>query len=285
MLSHNINPVLFKIGFVQVTYYALVYIFGILIVLAVLLRASRKKEIGLKEEEIYDFLVLCIFGLLVGARAFHILFWDLDYFLANPIKIFYIWEGGLSFHGGFFGVAVVSFLYSRFKKISLLKIADILVIPIVFILALGRIANFINQEIAGTITNVLWCFNFEYSEGCRHPVQLYASFGRFALFFFLLSIKKKSDEFKDGFIFWNFVFFIGLGRFLLDFLREDVRYFGLAAGQWFALAMLVFGAFILTKNYKRDLFKVTKISRPDVENIGSTESRRFRKTPIASKQL
>src|SRR3989344_5274188 len=242
-----ISPILFEFGSFRITYYALVYVFGALAVLFMLRKA--RKVIGLSEGGIYDLVVLMIVGAIVGARIFHILFWDLEYFASNLVEVFFIWEGGLSFHGGLTGVGLAAWFYSRKKKVSLMKIADIVVLPAVLFLALGRIANFINQEIVGRITDVSWCVNFRFDEGCRHPVQLYAAGGRFLLFLFLLLLNDLK-KLKEGFIFWNFVFFIGIGRFVLDFWREGVQHLGLLSGQWLGLIMFVVSGVVLWKEYK-----------------------------------
>ncbi len=254
MLSHSISPVLFRIGFVQVTWYALVYIAGFLAALYILIK--NKEEIGMSKEQIYDFLILGILGLIVGARIFHILFWGLDYYSDNLINIFYIWQGGFSFHGGLVGVFLTSWFYCRKKKINFWKIADLLALIGVLMPVFSRIANFINQEIVGTITNVPWCFNFNNEGICRHPVQLYASAGRFVFFGALIWLKKSVKNFKEGFIFWSSIFGVGLGRFFLDFLREDLRYFDLSAGQWFSLGMVFVGVVVLMKLYREGLREI-----------------------------
>src|SRR3989338_817949 len=120
-----IDPVIVKIGFIQVTYYSLVYIAGFLAALLLLLRAAKRKDIEMSGEEVYDFMFFAIIGLMIGARVFHILFWNLGYFVNNPIKIFYIWQGGLSFHGGLLGALVAAGLYAKAKKINFWKIADL----------------------------------------------------------------------------------------------------------------------------------------------------------------
>ena len=131
-----------------------------------------------------------------------------------------------------------------------LKLADILTFPALFALALGRIANFINAEIVGTITNVRWCFKFPGYEGCRHPVQLYGAVGRFLLLGYL-AIFNNVKKFKDGFIFWNFVFFMGLGRFFCDFFRQDPRILGLSLGQGLSLVMVAVAGLVLMKYHKQ----------------------------------
>ncbi|MBS3099435.1 prolipoprotein diacylglyceryl transferase [Candidatus Pacearchaeota archaeon] len=244
-----IDPIILKLGNFQVGYYSLIYILGFLAGLFILLIASKKKEIGLKEEQIYDLIVLLIFGIIMGARLFHILFWDFNYFLSYPIKILYIWEGGFSFHGGLLGASLIVIIFSRWNKINVWKLADILIIPAILFLAFGRLANFINQEIVGTITNVAWCVNFEDYFGCRHPVQLYGAFGRFALFTLLLFIKENFKS-KQGFLFWISILLIGVGRFFTDFLREDLAYYGLNPGQWISLIMIIISCLFLW-NFKR----------------------------------
>ncbi|MBU0760525.1 MAG: prolipoprotein diacylglyceryl transferase [Nanoarchaeota archaeon] len=253
MLAPNIDPIILKIGTLQISYYALVYIAGFLAVLFVIKNAIKEKELNLKNEQVYDLVIFLILGALLGARIFHILFWNLSYFAANPGKLFHVWEGGLSFHGGLFGALLAAAIYTKRKKINFWKLADLLTLPAIFFLALGRIANFINQEIVGTITNFPFCFNFKSHEGCRHPIQLYAAAARFALFFFLLYVKKSLKKSQHGFLFWLSIFGLGLGRFFLDFLREDAIYSGLKTGQWFSLVMVLVGIYALVKFHKKDL--------------------------------
>jgi phosphatidylglycerol---prolipoprotein diacylglyceryl transferase len=256
MLTVGINPVIFRVGFIQVTWYALVYVVGFLAALILLLRASKKKEIDLNEGEVYEFVLLGMIGLIVGARLFHVLFWGFNYYMSDPIRILYIWRGGFSFHGGLLGVLVTSLIYCKAKKVNYWKIFDILALLGIVMPVFSRIANFINQEIVGTVTNVPWCFKFRYNDGCRHPVQLYASAGRAVFFFFVLWMRKSLKKWKEGFIFWTFIFGIGIGRFVLDFWREDSIYFGLKPGQWISVIMILIGSYVLLKNYKKDIRRI-----------------------------
>jgi len=261
MINLDFSPVILGIGPFQIRYYGLVYVFGFLLGLFALFNAKKKGRINLEDDDIYGIIFYSIIGVLIGARIFHIFFWNLEYYSEHLIEVFYIWQGGLSFHGGLVGSAIALYIYTRKRKIGLMQIADILIIPATFILALGRIANFINQEILGTITNAPWCVRFLRSidpVNCRHPVQLYAAVGRFLLFFVLLKLPKNK---KAGFIFWNFIFLIGVGRFIMDFLREDVRYLSLSAGQWLSIPMVIIGAYIIFKKYKEDLLSLFKFSK------------------------
>jgi len=133
----------------------------------------------------------------------------------------------------------------------MLRLADIVVIPAIFALFLGRIANFINGELWGTVTDVSWCVEFDGAEGCRHPSQIYGAFKRLMIFFALFALSKRKH--KDGFIWWMFILLMGVGRFILNFWREDARFLAMSAGQWFSLIMVVVSGYILFRYYKKDI--------------------------------
>ena len=248
MFIHNIDPVFFNIGPLEIRYYALLYVLGFLIIWYIL--NKRKQELGLTKEQVESFVLYIILGVIIGARLFEVFIWEPMYYFAQPWKIFALWEGGMSLHGGLIGIALVCYYFCKKHKIELAKIADILVIPGVFVLALGRIANFINGELVGTVSNVSWCVKFPYYEGCRHPVQIYAALGRFLLGSYLI-VLKKIKKWKNGFIFWNFVLFMGIGRFAIDFLREDTRVIGLSMGQYLSLMMVLVSGYVLWRYYRK----------------------------------
>ena len=251
MITLDINPFLLQFGSLQIRYYGLVFVFGFLSALYVVQRSIKKGYLSLTKEKGYDLIFYLLVGVLLGARVFHILFWGLDYYYAEPLKILFLWQGGLSFHGGLVGAILSLIIFTRKHKLSFWHVADVLTLPAIFVLALGRVANFINQEILGTITQLPWCVKFLQADPlhCRHPVQLYGALGRFFTFFLLLQFNKKH---KDGFIFWMFLFLMGVGRLFLDFLREDLRYLGLSAGQWLSNLMGLYGGYVLIRYYKED---------------------------------
>ncbi|OGW72281.1 MAG: hypothetical protein A3J72_00900 [Nitrospirae bacterium RIFCSPHIGHO2_02_FULL_40_19] len=158
----------------------------------------------------------------------------------------------MSFHGGFVGIVTAAWLFCKKKQWDFWKLADIMSVPTIFALALGRLANFINGELVGRIWNGTWCVIFpDYGSECRHPNMIYSFFQRMAVFgwlFFLMLWK----QFKPGFIFWNFVFWEGLGRIIVDFYREDTLYFGFSLGQWFSLIMVVVALWVFVKYYMED---------------------------------
>jgi len=182
--------------------------------------------------------------------------WEPKFYFSNPSEIIKIWHGGMSFHGGLIGAVIVTYLFCKKKKIEFGVLADVLTLPGVLALAFGRIANFINAELIGTVTNVNWCVNYPDVEGCRHPSQVYAAGYRFLLFFYLLVINKQL--FKPGFLFWNFIFFESIGRFIVDFYREDKLYFNLSIGQWSSIVLIIISLIVFVKIYKEDWKRIKR---------------------------
>src|SRR3989338_796681 len=209
------------------------------------------------KDEIWDLVFYLMLGVLIGSRLFMI-FWNPEIYLFKPWNLLFIWQGGMSFHGGFVGIVTATWLYCRKRKKDFWQIADILSVPAILVLALGRIANFINGELVGRVWNGSWCVVFpQYDEACRHPNMNYSAGQRLLVFLWLgwLSWKK---EFTPGFIFWNFVFFEGIGRIVMDFFREDTLYFGFSVGQWFSVVMVLVAGYVFWTKYRGDWRKVFK---------------------------
>lgn len=224
-----------------VNFYLIVYVIGAIWVLYVLFSAIKSGKIRLKEEQAYDLALVTIIGTLLGARIFHVLFWGYDYYLKFPLEILDFSRGGFSFHGGLAGGLIAAFFYARAKKIALLPILDVVVIPTSLVLALGRVANFLNGEILGKISTSQICVFVKGFMGCRHPVALYAALGQVVLFFILNAIVRgDSREKKQGKIFFVFLFLSGVMRFLLDFLVDERTYAALTSGQWISLVLVAF---------------------------------------------
>jgi phosphatidylglycerol:prolipoprotein diacylglycerol transferase len=255
---HNINPTLVSLGPFEIRYYGLVYVIGFLITYLYLNHLLKSKKLSLTKEELYDLIFYTMLGVLIGSRLLHCLVWEPSYYLSQPWKILFIWEGGMAFHGGLIGVAISTYIFWRKpeikKKVSFAKLADVISIPAAVMLAIGRIANFINGELPGRVTNAGWCWYFPGYNGCRHPQQLYAAAKRFIIFGWMLLLNSRKH--KDGFIFWNMVTFFGLGRVIIDFYRDDPTYFGLTAGQYMSLAMFVVGVIVIIRYYRQDIKSV-----------------------------
>ncbi len=257
MYIHNLDPVIINVGPIAIHWYGLVYVLGFL--LAIWWLQKYRARVGLSKDQVWDLLFYVIIGVLVGARLF-LFFWEPAYYFGNPLRIFEVWNGGMSFHGGFVGSVVGAWYYCKRKKVNFWKVADVLSVPAIFALMLGRVANFINGELWGRVWDGSWCVNFVNADAragdvCRHPSQIYGAVKRSIVFgwLFFLQLHK---EFTPGFIFWNFVFWEGLGRVIVDFYRENSLFLNLSLGQWFSLAMVFVAAWVFYKRYRDDWKKL-----------------------------
>ncbi|MBT4539025.1 prolipoprotein diacylglyceryl transferase [Candidatus Woesearchaeota archaeon] len=254
MWIHNIDPTLVHLGPLEIRWYGIAYVLGFFIAVWWLNYLRKKGKFPLKKDEIWDLAFYLLLGVIIGARLFMI-FWEPQIYLKNPLNLLKIWQGGMSFHGGLVGIITAGYYYSKKKKISFLKLADMLSFPTMFALALGRVANFINGELVGRVTNSSICVVFPGFDECRHPSTLYAALKRFLVAGWLLWLTLRT-KYAPGFIFWNFIFWEGVGRFIVDFYREDTLYAGLSLGQWFSLLMIIVGIYVFIKKYRKDWIKV-----------------------------
>ena len=254
MWIHNLNPTLLQLGPLEIRWYGLVYVLGFFLSVWWMHYLKKNDQLKLTKEQIWDFSFYLMLGVIIGARAF-MMFWQPEIYLLKPWNLLMIWQGGMSFHGGFVGIVVAAWLYCKKNKLNFWKIADVMALPAIFALALGRIANFINGELVGRVWNGKNCVVFPGYEECRYPSTLYAAGKRFLVFGWILFISIKK-EFRAGFVFWNFVFWEGLGRIIVDFYREDILYWSLSLGQWFSLVMVLISGFFFIKIYKDDWIKV-----------------------------
>lgn len=266
MLINNLDPIFISLGPIEIRYYGLIYALGFLIGIFFFKYFAKKKILPLTDEKINDFFFWLIIGIVIGARIFEVFVWYPSYYLANPSKILAVWNGGLSFHGALLGGIIVTYYFTKKNNISFLRFLDLLVIPATLATALGRLGNFFNSELYGYQTNLPWCVVFKKVDNlCRHPYQIYSFLKRTLIFgylFYLLKAQihdKNKGNYKknktDGYIFWNFIFLMGLGRFLIDFTRVDKLYFGLSTGQWLSLSMAIIAFYFLITKY----WKVKKI--------------------------
>jgi len=256
MFYHNINPTLLKIGPFEIRYYGIIFVLGFIIAYYMLLYLGRKREINLSKDDVETFILYQMIGVIAGARLFAVFVYNPGFYLANPLEIFAIWHGGLSFHGGLIGGVVAGLIFCRKKNIGFYKLADIIVIPAAIALCLGRIANFINGELVGRITDVPWAVKFKGYEGFRHPSQIYESLKNLFIFGVLWKIKDK--KLPDGFLFWSFVLMYSVLRFSIGFFRApDPQFgfvaFGLTMGQILNIIMFLVGVGFILRLKKKDI--------------------------------
>lgn len=247
MFINNINPVLLNLGPFEIRYYGLVYALGFIAAYLLLLGIAKKRAIkNLTVKNVDILIIYFILGLVIGARLLLFVFYHPATLITNPLEVFMLWHGGMSFHGGLIGAAVAGLLFCRKHKVSFYQLGDLLVLPAALFLFFGRIANFINSELYGNITipdSTPWCVVFKrVDDYCRHPSQLYEALKNLIIFITLSILyfnKEIKRKLKDGVIFWLFVLLYGGLRFIITFWRDDPRWLGLSIGQYFSLVMVI----------------------------------------------
>lgn len=255
-ITWNVNPELFS-GFVTVRWYGLMFAIGFLVGYEIVARMFKHE--GAPERWLGILLIYVVIATIVGARLGHVFFYEWDVYRANPIKILYIWEGGLASHGGTVAIIIAVILFSVFvTKKSPLWTFDRLVIAIALVGGLIRLGNLFNSEIFGTATDLPWGFMFvrsrewhELYEGqAVHPTQIYEALCYFALFGLLMWMYwKKNAEERPGLILG--VFFIGifLPRFLIEFIKNDQvareATMTLNIGQQLSIPFILLGVFLV----------------------------------------
>ena len=234
----TIDPVLVHIGPLAIRWYGLAYLGGIL-ASYLYLKKCFVGELGATKDQALNFVTNCMFGLMIGGRVGYVLFYDFYYFLENPLRIFAVWTGGMSYHGGAIGAAVAVILFSRKNTISMWTLLDYLAIGSTFGLFFGRIANFINAELWGRVTDVAWGMVFP-GAGLypRHPSQLYEAFFEGVFLFLVLHTLKKNKDIKSGMLFCVYVFLYGLFRFFIEFFREPDAHLGAVLG-WMSMGQVL----------------------------------------------
>lgn len=227
-ITWNADPVLFDLGIVQIRWYGLMFAIGFLIGYKIEERIYRHE--GVPEDWLSILLLWTVAGTIIGARLGHVFFYEWDIYKVNPIKILYIWEGGLASHGGTIGIIIGVFLYSWITtKRSVLWAFDRLVIPVALVGALIRIGNLFNSEIFGHATDLPWGFMFLrsrewhmlYEGQACHPTQIYEALCYIILFFILrwMYWKKNAGE-RPGLIFGVFFVILFGTRFLIEFIKN-----------------------------------------------------------------
>ena len=247
MFTNSLNPVLIHLGPLEIRYYGIIYALGFILAYYMMRSYARKGKLKMSEKQVEDYITYLLIGIVAGARILDFVFYHPSVFWTDPLEILKIWHGGLSFHGGLIGGMAATYLFSRKHAIPFYTITDVVVVPASIALALGRIANFINQELVGTVSNAAWCVRYTLVDDlCRHPYQIYASISHFIMFGLVKNAYEKSNT--PGKTFWSFVLVYGVFRFLIDFFREDPRLFGISMGQFLSLAMVIIGLFCIKRN-------------------------------------
>jgi phosphatidylglycerol:prolipoprotein diacylglycerol transferase len=249
----NFDPILISIGPIAIRWYALAYVGGILLGwwLARRIAADARLWGGrspIKPIDVDDVIVWVALGIVLGGRLGYVLFYQPAYFAENPLEILVLWRGGMSFHGGFLGTVLALILFARWRGIPILSLLDLAAIVTPIGLFLGRLANFVNGELWGRVTDVPWAFVFPYAGlEPRHPSQLYEAALEGALLFVVAMIAMRRGALaRPGLIGGLFVAGYGLTRVVGELFREPdahIGYFagGLTMGMLLSLPMILVG--------------------------------------------
>jgi len=243
---HGIDPVFFEIGPVQLRWYGLMYMFGFALMYFLMRRASDQGRVPLSRDDIYDLLFYLILGVMVGGRLGYVLFYDLGAYLADPLSVFAIWRGGMSFHGGLLGTLLATIAVVKRRGWNFWVVADTISMAAPA-MGLVRIGNFINGELFGRETGLPWAMAFPGGgEVGRHPSQLYEAFLE-GLVLFLFGQWLYRRGLRPGTTFWGLIMGYGIVRFLVEFVRAPDPQIGfdlgpLTRGQLLSFPMFVVGA-------------------------------------------
>ncbi len=255
MFINNFDPVAFQIFSLELRWYSLAYIGGILIgwFLGKKIFISDPKI----KEKFDDYITYLIIGIILGGRLGYVLFYNLNYYLNNIIDIFMIWQGGMSFHGAVIGIIISSAWFAKNNNQNIFIYLDVVSLVAPIGIFFGRIANFVNSELYGIETNLPWAVKFiKVDDLNRHPSQLYeAIFEGLILFLILIYLRKKNFTKGLGVISGLFLIFYSLFRFIIEFVRvpdEQLGYLflNLSMGQIISFIFFIIGIYLFITKYE-----------------------------------
>ena len=275
----GVSPVALDLGFFQLRWYSLAYLAGIFLGYWYLLKLIKQPGAPLARRHADDLVFYASLGVIFGGRLGYVLFYNFQHYLANPIDILKLWDGGMSFHGGVIGVTIGILYLARKEGLNWLRVHDYVACTVPIGLGLVRVANFINGELWGKATAVAWGVRFPlvmYQPAlgpARHPTQLYEALLEGVVLFAILAFLfwKTRARYEPGKLVGAFILFYGLFRFAVEFIREPDDQFigtfieasGLHMGQWLSLPMILGGLYLMI---------TAKGRRERVEPIAGTES-------------
>ena len=259
MIVHNFDPVLVDFGLLQIRWYSLAYICGIVagwFYAIKIIKLTAKNEYNfnqIKATQFDNLIVYIVVGIILGGRLGYVFFYNSSYFIQNFSEIFKLWEGGMSFHGGLLGVILGTFIFSKRENINFFKCTDIISCVAPIGIFFGRIANFINGELYGKFSNLPWSVIFPNGENIsRHPSQIYEALLEGLVLFFLINYLALKGKllFKPGYISSFFLILYSVFRLFSELFREPDEHLGyffnyFSMGSMLSLATLLIGIFMI----------------------------------------
>lgn len=266
------SEIAFSVFGLPIRWYALAYLAGIFLGYWYLLKLIAQPGAPMARRHADDMIFYAMLGIILGGRIGYVLFYNLESYLKDPAGIFRLWDGGMSLHGGVLGVLIAIWYVTRKEKLSFLRFCDYIACTIPFGLFLGRLANFVNGELWGRITDVPWAIIFPRGGvEPRHPSQLYeAGLEGIVMMAVLAFLFWRTDaRYKPGFLVGMASIIYGISRFVVEYFREPdvqrmnvVEATGLSMGQWLTVPMILIGLWlVLTAKRRRQ--RVEPIAGPD----------------------
>ena len=234
------------------------YILGFILGIQYIKYLNLKNNLNLNKDLIYDFFFFTVLGVIIGGRIGYIILYNPTYYLQNPIEIFQVWKGGMAFHGGMIGVIFSTYIFCLKKNLNFFLFSDFLACSAPIGIFLGIIANFINGELVGIITEKKIGVIFPHIDNFkRHPSQIYEAFFEGILLFYILFYFQKKGILtnKSGLLSSLFLIFYSIFRFICEYFREPdphlgLQYFNLSLGQIYSFIFLIIGIIIFSKKNK-----------------------------------
>ena len=254
MFTHNFDPILFDLGFIAIRWYSLAYIFGIILGWwygkKIILKKNEELNQKVNLGDFDDLITYIIIAIILGGRLGYVVFYNFEYFILNPIEILKVWEGGMSFHGALIGIILATIIFSTKRKINTLFFLDIIACVSPIGIFFGRIANFINSELVGKVTNVYWGVIFPKIDNLiRHPSQLYEAVLEGILLFLVMNYLYSKKNYKIGNCSSFFLIFYGIFRISAEFFREPDIQIGYLIGSismgMLLSALMIFAGIII----------------------------------------
>ncbi len=251
----NIHPILIEIGPFAIRWYAIAYIAGLIIGWRYCMALAKRPPKIARPEDVDDFLVWATLGVVLGGRIGYVLFYRPGFFVDHPAEIVALWHGGMSFHGGALGVMLALVLFCRQRGINFLAFSDIIVCAVPIGLFFGRIANFINGELWGRVTDMPWGMVFPTGGPVpRHPSQLYEAFFEGAVLFTLLFILQRFTTARErpGTLAGTFLMGYGVARIIGELFRQPDEqlgflFLGVTMGQLLSIPLLLVGLWLVLR--------------------------------------
>ena len=259
----GVGPVALDLGIFELRWYSLAYLAGIFIGYWYMLKLLKEPGAPMARRHADDLVFYAALGIILGGRIGYVLFYNLSYYLQNPLDILKLWDGGMSFHGGVIGTTVGILYLARKEKLPWLRIHDYVACVVPFGLFFGRLANFVNAELWGAPTNVAWAVRFpelaltgdRVLGPPRHPSQLYEAGLEGLVLFGILwwMFWRTNARYEPGKLVGAFIFFYGVFRFVIEFWREPdsqlvgfANATGLHMGQWLSVPMIIGGIYLMS---------------------------------------